>query len=167
MEEYILARIVKCLLLVLAGMAAGITTCEFTIGKMRKKSIDKAVDTNKKFSEFYYILLRWLKVRQEGRSLAGYLHAHGYKRIAIYGMKELGVALLDELKGSEVEVAYTIDMDADNIYVAADVYKPDEELEPVDAIVVTAVHYYKDIKSNMEKKMNCPVLSLEDVVWEA
>ncbi len=162
-----MARKIKNLLLVLAGFASGVAADEFTLGKMRKKSIDKAVDTNKKFSEFYSILLRWLKVRQEGRSLGGYLHNQGYKRIAIYGMKELGVALLDELKGSEVEVAYTIDMDADNIYVAADVYKPDEELEPVDAIVVTAVHYFKDIKNNMEKKMNCPVISLEDVVWEA
>jgi hypothetical protein len=162
-----LAKIVKDLLLLLTGFVAGATTDEFTLGKMRKKSIDKAVDMNKKFSEFYSILLRWLKVRQEGRSVATYLSGQGYKRIAIYGMKELGVALLDELKGSEVKVAYTIDMDADNIYVAADVYKPDEELESVDAIVVTAVHYYKDIKNNMEKKMSCPVISLEDVVWEA
>ena len=162
-----MAGLVKNVLLVLSGLAAGVATDELTLGKMRQKSIDKAVDTNKKFAEFYSILLRWLKVRQEGRSLAGYLREQGYKKIAIYGMKELGVALLDELRGSEVEVAYTIDMDADNIYVAADVYKPDEELEPVDAIVVTAVHYYKDIKNNMEKKMGCPVISLEDVVWEA
>ncbi len=162
-----MARVVMNILLALSGMAVGVTADELSLGKMRKKSIDKAVDTNKKFSEFYFVLLRWLKVRQEGRSLAGYLYEKGYKKIAIYGMKELGVALLDELKDSEVEVVYTIDMDADNIYVAADVYKPDEELEPVDAILVTAVHYYKDIKSNMEKKMNCPVISLEDVVWEA
>ncbi|WP_026670913.1 hypothetical protein [Butyrivibrio sp. AE3006] len=162
-----MTRIVKLLFLFIIGAVCGIAVDELSLGRMKTKSIDKAVDMNRKFYEFYKILLRWLKVHQDGRSVTSYLKKHGYKRIAIYGMKELGVALLDELKDSEIEVAYTIDRDADNIYVAADVYKPDEKLEPVDAVVVTAVHFYYEIKNDMSKKLDCPILSLEEIVWEA
>ena len=154
-------------LFVVFGAILGIVADEMLVGKKLHNSIRKSADTNKKFSEFYFTLLRWLKVRQERRNIADFLGSKGYKRIAIYGMKELGIALLDELRNSNVEVAYTIDRDADNIYVAAEVYKPDEELEPVDAVVVTAIHFYADIKKDMEKKLDCPIISLEDVVWEA
>ena len=81
-------------------------------------------------------------------------------------MKELGERLYDELRDSEVEVKYIIDKNADAIYADIDVLTPEDELEEVDAIVVTAIHYFDEIEEMLEQKVDCPILSLEDIVYE-
>ena len=135
-------------------------------GKNRKYI--RMIETdNAKFHEFYGILLQWIKVHQSGHTLADYFVKNGYKTVAIYGMKELGQALLKELVNSEVKVICGVDRDADSIFAAADVYKPDEKLPDVDVMVITAVYYYTEIALYMAEKVKCPIVSLDDVVYEA
>lgn len=145
----------------------GLATGEATLGKARKKVMCEAEEENIKFHEFYAILLQWVHKRNQGKTLASYLKKCGYETVAIYGMKELGEELLYELKDSEVEVRYAIDKNADNLHVETDVYRPDEELAPVDAVIVTAVRWFDDIEKDIKAKLGCPVLSLEDVVYDA
>lgn len=149
------------------GIIVGAVTGETTLAKTRRKAIHKLEEDNAKFYEFYSILLQWVHMRNEGKTIGAYLNKCGYHTIAIYGMKELGEELLFELKDSEVEVKYAIDKNADDLYVETDVYRPDEELEPVDAVVVTAVHWFEEIEKDMKEKLGCPILSLEDVVYDA
>jgi len=52
-------------------------------------------------------------------------------------MSYAGETLIAELKGTEIEIAYGIDRNADNIYADMDVVSVDDVLEPVDAVVVT------------------------------
>ena len=87
-------------------------------------------------------------------------------RSAIYGMKELGERLLDELKDSEVEVKYIIDKKADMMYADVDIVTPEEPLDEVDAIVVTAIHYMDEIEEMLEQKVDYPILSLTEIVEE-
>ena len=77
-------------------------------------------------------------MKQEGKSLVEYFEYNNIKSIAIYGMKELGERLVKELEGSEIEIKYIIDQNADEIETKLKKVKPDGELAPVDAIVVTA-----------------------------
>lgn len=91
---------------------------------------------------------------------------NSYKTVAIYGMKELGERLYDELKDSEIEVKYVIDKNADTIYADVDVIEPEDTLEDVDVIVVTAIHYFDEIEEALGAKVDYPVISLEDVVYE-
>lgn len=149
------------------GAAAGLAAGEKTIGKTRKKAMRKLEEDGAKFYEFYSILLQWVHMHNEGKTIGAYLQRCGYHTVAIYGMKELGEELLYELKDSEVEVKYAIDKNADELYAETDVYRPDEELEPVDVVIVTAVHWFDDIEKDMKAKLGCPVLSLEDVVYDA
>ena len=142
------------------GLALGVSFFERTRGKALKA-------LSEKYLEFYEILLQWLRLRQEGKGLESYFTKNGYRSIAIYGMKELGEALLEELENSPIEVKYAIDRNADALYVPIDVHTPEEELERVDAVVVTAIHYYDEIKVSLSEKMDCPILSLKDVVWGA
>ena len=44
-------------------------------------------------------------------------------------------------------------------------YSPDEKLDVVDVMVVTAIYYYQDIEEKMSKKVDFPIISLEDVVY--
>ena len=91
---------------------------------------------------------------------------NGYKTVAIYGMKELGERLYDELKNSEIAVKYVIDQNADAIYADVDVVAPEDSLEDVDVVVVTAIHYFEEIESMLGEKVDYPIISLEDIIYE-
>ena len=78
----------------------------------------------------------------------------------------MGERLLDELKDSEVEVKYIIDKKADMMYADVDIVTPEEPLDEVDAIVVTAIHYMDEIEEMLERKVDYPILSLTEIVDE-
>ena len=61
---------------------------------------------------------------------------------------------------------YAIDKNADMIYANVDVVTPDDELEPVDVIVVTAIYYFDEIEEDLSEKVDCPIISLEDILYE-
>ena len=109
---------------------------------------------------------QWLRIRQEGKTLVEYFEKNDYKTVAIYGMKELGERLYDELENSGIEVRYIIDKNADSIYADVDVITPDDDLEPVDVIVVTAIYYFDEIEEMLSEKVDYPVVSLEDILYE-
>ena len=39
-------------------------------------------------------------------------------------------------------------------------------LAPVDVIVVTAISYFDEIEEKLSERVDCPVVSLEDIVYE-
>lgn len=131
----------------------------------RPKTIQKA-DHTRKMTEFYRLLIEWLRIKQEGKSLVSFFIQNDYKTVAIYGMKELGERLYDELKNSEIAVKYVIDQNADAIYADVDVVAPEDSLEDVDVVVVTAIHYFEEIESMLGEKVDYPIISLEDIIYE-
>ena len=76
------------------------------------------------------------------------------------------VALKEELKGTDIEVAYGIDQKADSIFSDINVVSPEYCLDNVDAIVVTAIHFFDEIEEKLSEKVDCPILSLEDILYE-
>ena len=46
-----------------------------------------------------------------------------------------------------------------------DIYFPEDELPKVDAIVVTPYSAMESIKAMLKNKVDCPIISLEEVVW--
>lgn len=126
--------------------------------------IEKQADC---FSETSALMRQWVKVYQSGHSLEHYFKKNNYRKIAVYGMNDMGYMILKELEESDIEVSYCIDRNADNLFAQIDVRKPDEVLPPVDAVIVAVVHCYDEVKENLSRKVDCPVISLSDVVWEA
>lgn len=81
----------------------------------------------------------------------------------------MGSRLLDELNASEIQVAYGIDKNIDEVFNEIEVFSLDninEATEQVDAVVVTAIFAYDEIREELEKHFDCVILSLEDVVFE-
>lgn len=150
----------------LLGMAAGAAAGGIAAGTKSSKKIKGMVETEAKVHELYMAFDQWLQIRQQGKSLVEYFKNNGYKTVAVYGMKELGERLCDELKGSDVTVSYAIDQNADAIYADVDVVTPDEVLAPVDVIVVTAITYFDEIEEKLCEKVDCPIISLEDILYE-
>ena len=90
-----------------------------------------------------------------------------FRRIAIYGMAELANRLTEELEGSGIEILYGIDRDAGcSISRIAEVYSPKEHKFPdVDAVIVTPCYAFESIQQDLAGKMDCPIISIEEVVW--
>lgn len=147
----------------LIGAVAGAAAVE----KVRGKTINQKTEKVDKFKGYYNMLNQWLVIKQEGKSLEKYFTDNGYKTIAIYGMGEMGNRLYDELKGTSVTVKYAVDKNAASTYSELDVIDPEDDYEEVDAIVVSAIFAFDEIEEMLSDKVDFPVVSLEDVVYEA
>lgn len=105
-------------------------------------------------------------IRQEGKTLAEYFERNHYKTVAIYGMKEFGERLYDELKDTDITVKYIIDKNVDGVYADVDIITPDDEMPPIDVIVVTATYFFDEIEGTLGEKVDYPIVSLEDILYE-
>lgn len=156
----------KTVISTLMGAAVGVAAGSVAVKKSVAKTIEDKQEILKKVHVLYCAFDRWLQIHQEGRTLVEYFNNNNYKTVAIYGMKELGERLIDELKDSEIKVCYAIDKNADQIYADVDVLKPEDELGAVDVIVVTAIYYFDEIEEMLSGKVDYPIVSLEDILYE-
>ena len=145
----------------LIGVIIGAGTTFGLLGK----SGNKIRELSDKHLELYLMMKQWVKVKQKGKSLSLYFEKAGYKKIAIYGMSYAGISLTEELKNTSIDVLYGVDINAENIISDIKVITPDEPLEKVDAIVVTAIFAFSVVKKMLSEKIDCPIISLEDIVF--
>jgi lactate dehydrogenase-like 2-hydroxyacid dehydrogenase len=134
--------------------------------KVDEKKTRIVKEYSDKHLALFLMMNQWVKVKQEGKHLAEYFEKNRYKNIAIYGMGYVGKTLLAELNDTDVKVSYAIDRNADSIYADVDVISIDDELKKVDVVVVTAITFFDELEDELSKKINCPIISLEDVLYE-
>lgn len=149
-----------------AGMGIGLFAGGKLIGQQYEKHCEAVARQADRFSELYALMQQWVKVYQAGHRLEDYFRKNGYNKIAVYGMSDIGYMVLKELEDSGVEVSYCIDQNADNLFAKIDVRRPDEKLPSVDAVVVAVVQFYDEVRESLGEKIDCPIISLSDVVWE-
>lgn len=154
--------------LLLTGLSAltGATIGAGAVGRVTGRNIEKAKAMSDKHFRLFLMMDQWVKVKQEGKSLAFYFEKNGYKKIAIYGMSYAGETLVNELRNSGISVSYGIDQRAKSLYTDLEIFTMEDEFESVDAIVVTAITFFDEIEEKLSERMNCPILSLEDVLYE-
>ena len=132
--------------------------------KVTKEYYEKEI---KKRDEIISILYRWLYLTQKNRSLEKYFIQKKYYKIAIYGAGMIGEMLSMSLKNSEVEVKYLIDIDAKNKYLPDKVIHPHEPMDEVDIIIITTVgDVAYEIKGELEKRIDVPILLMKDILKE-
>lgn len=155
-------KIIGCLLLMLASFMLGVVVTE----KKEIPSRVKLQDGSTKMMEFYNLLIQWIGIKQRQKNIVDFFKNNGYYSIAIYGMKELGKCLYDELQGSDIEVKYCIDNNITENDKGLLMYKVNENLPYVDAIVVTAIHYFGEIENQLNSKVDYQIVNLEDIIYE-
>ena len=153
---------VLTILSALTGLMAGAGI----VGKNMGKEIARSQKTSDKHLALYLMMNQWVKVKQDGKNLAEYFETNGFKEIAVYGMNYVGETLLNELKDTNIKVVYGIDRNADQLYSPIDIYSVDEDLKEVDAIVVTPITFFDEIEQELAEKVQCPIISLENVLYE-
>lgn len=148
----------------ISAVAGGIAGAVAAGNVFNKKAV-KETQYAEKHLAIMQVMNQWIINKQKGKDLKDFFLTNEYKEVAIYGMSYLGERLADELADSDVTVKYAIDRNADNIYAPFDVLKPDDMLPEVDAIIVTSFFFFDEIEQNLEDKVDCPIISIEDVVY--
>ncbi len=119
-----------------------------------------------KYKSYYNMLTKWLELEEEGNPVDYLLKEPGYEKIAVYGMGNIGKHLCSVLKETDVEVVCGIDSYAENDVKDVTVFSINDELPEVDAIIVTIPFAFTEIQENLEKKVECPIVSLEHILFE-
>ena len=118
----------------------------------------------KKINDLMYI---FFYMKNTKRSFRSYFDRRNYKSVAVYGMGNLGKALVEELISEGVKVEYAIDKRAENIFYAIDIYEPDaNSLKKVDILVITAIICLGEIEEKLYEKLNCDIVYIEDIIKE-
>lgn len=152
----------------IGGLVLGIVITYKVVKKSMCEQLRKLQQLSDKHLAIMNLFSMWLQNKEAGLKIEDYLKEQQIKRIAIYGMSFVGERLYDELEQSDIKVVYCIDKNANNIYKDINVLTPDSELEKeesVDAIVVTAFVFFDEIEANLKKKVNVPILSIDDIVY--
>lgn len=138
---------------------------KFCIRNIQNRECGKSDDLVNKYRNMFIAMNSWINNCFQGVSTAEYLIEKGFMNIAIYGMNYMGITLLNELANTEIKVLYAIDQNADNITSAIRIYNPNDEFPVADAIIVTAISSFTEIKEFLNRKGVLNVISLEDVIY--
>lgn len=149
---------------IISGLVGGIVGAAAARNMFNKKAVQESQYAQKHLA-IMQVMNQWIIDKQNGKELKDFFLANGYKEVAIYGMSYLGERMADELNDSDVTVKYGVDRNADNIYAPFEVLKPNDILPDVDAIIVTAFFFFDEIERELEDKVDCPIISIEDVVY--
>lgn len=146
-------------------LVGGIIGYKYVNGNMRGQ-LERAEKMSDKHLAIMNLLSMWLQNKEENLKIETYLAEKQIKKVAIYGMASVGERLYDELEKSNIEIAYCIDRNANNIYKDVDVVNPDDSLDSnIDAIVVTAFTFFDEIEASLKAKVNVPIISIDDIIF--
>lgn len=150
------------MIVMLAGVALGVSV---TV-KIAEDNITKITQKSEKHLRMFYLMNQWVKMKQKGKDMASFLMNKGYHCIAVYGMSFIGETLLEELKGTSVHILYGIDRRGDSLYTDLHMVTPEDPLDEVDAVVVTAIDSLNEIEKQLREKLKCPIISVEEILDE-
>lgn len=156
----------KNFLLAFLSTIIGAVGGAIAVGSFKGNDVDKCRQMSDKHLSLFLLMNEWMKTKQEGKHIKEYFEKNGYKTVAVYGLSYVGERLLEELKGCDIKIGYAIDKNAASIYSDIDVYEPNDNFPKVDVIIVTAVYFFDEIYNDLVNKVNCPVVSFEDVLYE-
>ncbi len=160
-EKKIMKKVYISILCVVAGVISG----AYIVGKNILKKLSEVRLISDKHLTLFILTVQWIKVKQQGKNVSDFLKEEGYENIAIYGMSYIGERLIDELKNTDINVVYGIDRNINFISSSIDLVSINDNLKTVDAIVVTAVTFFDEIYEELSKKIDCPIISLEDILY--
>ena len=120
-----------------------------------------------KYKKYFMLLTSWMDILESNGSLEEYFICKGIDNVAVYGAGGVGEHLLKQLRESNITIKYVIDKS--EFLKASEtlpLYKPCDDLPEVDAIVVTVIDSFEMVSERVQEKINCPILSIIDVVFD-
>lgn len=120
------------------------------------------IDINAKYwktQAYYNLMNKWFTNVQNNKKIEQVLRSLHIKSIAVYGIGILGKHLLKELENSSINVVSCMDKNT-KFSRSMDGYSD------IDAIIVTPVLEYKEIRLWLKEFFDVPIMSLEELISE-
>ena len=122
-------------------------------------SLSKVAERSFRHGTYYKLFEKWFSLKEEEQTLEKFFAENRMNNIAIYGMGMLGKHLVKDLKNSKlVSISYGIDRAVEKNEDDIKIYKPEDCLPEVDAIVVTAIFDYDEVADTLKDKVSCPII---------
>lgn len=151
-------------ILVLFGSILVVMHTRYLILKKERHELKKDL---RRMHKLFSIADRWLLLEISGDKIGKKIERKGYKTAAVYGMGELGIRLIEELKqNTSVEVLYGIDRNAERISTYLPVYRlEDIHKHPhPELVVITAYGIDEGLKDNIRDAVGCDVMIIEEFI---
>lgn len=156
-KKYVLLLIGCSLLLGFTGIWKVIEKAGKTIER-KNKLVDK-------YKLYYSLNNKWITLKESGKRLSKYFVENNIKSIAVYGLGDVGLNLCNELMKDGIEVKYAFDGNLIRYDSIIPIRKLEDDLDEVDAVVVTIPDEFEAIKNNLLVKFSCPIISVDDVIY--
>lgn len=130
------------------------------------KKLNKVFEQSNRNEKESSVFNLWLKYKQENINLKEYFEDRKLYNIALYGMNNMSLRLCQELKDTGINIKYGIVHGGTHINTDLKIYSLDEKFPNVDAIIVMCPYDYENINKQLHKKINCKIISIEDVVFK-
>lgn len=134
---------------------------------MLKKERHELKKDLRRMHKLFSIANYWLLLDIGGDKLGMKIEKKGYQTVAIYGMGELGIRFIEELKlNTSVNVLYGIDRNADRISTYIPVYKLEDiqKKQSPELVIITAYGIDEWLKDNIRKAVGCDIVSIEELI---
>ena len=108
----------------------------------------------------------WLNCIEQGKSVAEYFHKNNIRTVAVYGMGKLGQHLVTQLEKTDIQILYIIDRRGQKLSNEYEVKSIDDELSPVDAVILTVMGGVQDIFIELSSRIDSKLISLFEILYE-
>ena len=122
-----------------------------------------------RYRGYWQVMDRWLMLLESGKSIAGWLRAHGYAQVAVYGYGMLGKHLVHQMEQEQLTPAYLIDQQPEKDSGSLPMMTLEDELPAADLVIVTVQYDFPAIQRNLKEKVAAeirPIDWLMDEVWK-
>lgn len=113
-----------------------------------------------------YCLDKWMNIKEKNIHLSEYLIDNDVYSVAIYGYGILGKHLVTELEESKVDIKYIIDRNAGTNNLKYKIIPPQEDINDVDAVIITALGDFENIYYDIKTKTKARIFSIREIVEE-
>lgn len=132
-------------------------------GRIVAKNVNVSLKQLSKLRQMNSIYEDWIKYENTGNSLIKYFKHNGYNSIAIYGGTAIAECLVGRLQDS-INILAIMDRDDSLDFGVIPTLKPGAAPVGAEGIVVTTIGQFQNIKSNLEKTNNIPMIYIEDIL---
>lgn len=143
-------------------LGAGLFRCFRFYGEV----LEREKNQKEKNRAILRMFSKWMQNKEAGKAIEDYLIKMNFRTVAIYGMADAGQRLYDELKSTTVEVKYAIDKRAIEMEDDLQIMSTNDELAKVDVVIVTAIYDFIEIAGMLKQKIDSPIISLEQIIYE-
>lgn len=116
------------------------------------------------YVSYYRLLEKWMKLKEQGKSVREFFEKNSIKSIIIYGLGKMADHLLEDLKGSDIRIVCAIDKRAIYKYMEFPVIFETDTIPKADCIVITPTYEAIKIKKKLQKRTTNAMITLSDVL---